>query len=782
MGMKITINTENLKESLGDMFGIFFEDLNHAADGGLYAELVQNRSFEFAPVDNREYHPLYAWEVIERDGEARLLVETGNPVSNKNPHYLAVDVLVPGQNVGVQNIGFNTGIPYKKDDTYYFTCYAKREQDLKEPITISFRSNEGEIYTAKELILGREWKKYELEMKAPVTDFSGRLALTVSGRGKVYFDFVSLFPKDTYKGRRNGLRKDIAEKLEQLKPRFMRFPGGCLVHDGSLDPDVRDSQYRWKNTIGPLEERPARRNNWGYNQTLGLGYFEYFQFCEDIGAKPLPVLPAGYDPHHHRAAPLDGLEPWIEDALDLIEFANGESSSVWGKVRADMGHEKPFGLEYIGIGNEEVGQDFFDRFAIINKAVREKYPDIKIIGTSGPFAAGGEYERGWNSARENEVNLVDEHYYQSPEWFLANHHRYDGFKKEDPKVFLGEYASWGNTYYNALVEASFMTGLERNAHAIGLACYAPMLCNVDYVNWKPDMLWFDNHQIFGTPNYYVQKLFMHHQGDYLLDIKTEGMTEPVSMTKEPDRISGSIVLSSNDTGVTYYDIFITNEDTKEVKNFDNCVLDTVNKDFSLGHLDWKNYTLKLKAKETDGFKGFKIQFGKKDDKNKFFWEIGGWQNQDSVICEDTAGRNSCLSQYLLSVEKEKEYQLELRVTGRFIRTCVNGEAYHNIESKPVVIEPLYISASKENGTEDVIVKVVNVSKENQTAEIKLAESGYLKGKVFTLDNYELDAINDFEHPEYVFPQEKEVELKENIIEYKFSKHSVTIFRFLKLEC
>jgi alpha-L-arabinofuranosidase len=775
--MKLIVDALKTKESLGDMYGIFFEDLNHAADGGLYAELVQNRSFEFAPIDHPTYHPLMAWEKIDKDGEARLLIETGNPVSNNNPHYLAIDISNPGSNVGVQNLGFNTGIPFKEGEEYYFTCYIKREQDLEMPITVSFRSKDGEIYLKEDFYVETSWKKFELKLKSPVTDYSGRLALTIGGRGKVYIDFVSLFPVDTFKGRRNGLRKDIAEKLAELKPKFMRFPGGCLVHDGSLDPDARDAMYRWKNTIGPVEERPARRSNWGYNQTLGLGYFEYFQFCEDIGAKPLPVLPAGWDPHHKRAVPLDELDSWIQEAIDLIEFATGDSSTTWGRKRAELGHEEPFGLEYLGIGNEEVGAEFFERYVYFHNAIREKYPDIKIINSSGPFAAGGEYERGWESAKENKSDLVDEHYYASPEWFLANHHRYDEFKANDPKVFLGEYASWGNTYYNALAEASYMIGLERNAKAVGLACYAPLLCNVDYVNWKPDMIWFDNRRVYGTPNYYVQKLFMHHQGDTLIDIKGENVPEPILLSADIDKISGDLVLSSNDTVVEYYDISVINQDTKEVKTFDSCKVNREDKDYFITNINWNNYSIKLKAKELDGFKGFKIQFGKKDDNNKLFLELGGWQNQDAVVCEDINGRNSCLSQYLITIEKEKEYEIELKVTGRLIRTFVNGEAYHTIESKPVVIEPLYYIASKDESTGEIIVKVVNVSNQLQTANIELLNVSYSKGKIFSLCNYDLDAVNDFDQPEFISPKEKEFVFEDSNFNYEFEKESITIFRF-----
>lgn len=782
--MKLTVNTQEKGESLGDMFGIFFEDLNHAADGGLYAELIRNRSFEFAPIDNPSYHALTAWEKIETDGEANLVVEIGNPISNQNPHYLGIDVLIPGKNVGVCNTGFNTGIPFKENEGYYFTCYAKREQSLEEPITISFRSKEGDIYSSKDILLTAEWNKYELEFRVPVTDYSGRLAITVSGRGKVYLDFVSLFPKDTYKGRRNGLRKDIAEKLEEMHPKFMRFPGGCLVHNGSLDGAARDSQYRWKNTIGRVEDRPARSSGWLYNQTLGLGYFEFFQFCEDIGAKPLPVLPAGYDPHHHRAAALDGLQPWIDDALDLIEFANGDTSTNWGRKRAEFGHEAPFGMEYLGIGNEEVGSEFFERYEIIYKAVREKHPEIKIIGTSGPNAAGGEYERGWKSARENGTDLVDEHYYQSPEWFLANHHRYDDFKAENPKVFLGEYASWGNTWYNALAEASYMIGLERNAKAVGLACYAPMLCNVDYMNWKPDMIWFNNHQVYGTANYYVQKLFMNHQGDHLLEVAVQEIPDNIVITEDIDRISGEIVLSSNETTVEYYDITVTNDDTGVVGTYSAVKLDQADKEISLLYMDCMNYTLRMKAKEKEGFKGFQIYFGRKDEKNQMWWLIGGWQNQDTYIAEQINGRNSDLSQYLLSVEKEKEYELELKVRGRMIETFVNGEAFHKTMSKPVVIEPLYYSASKDKETGDIILKVINVSDLKRKAEIELRDFNIREDKtrttIYSMKGYDLEAMNDFEHPEYVSPIESQLQFSGQSFKYEFEEYSITIFRFHKI--
>jgi len=378
--------------------------------------------------------------------------------------------------------------------------------------------------------------------------------------------------------------------------------------------------YRWKNTIGAVTDRPSRRNNWRYNQSLGLGYFEYFQFCEDIGAKPLPVLPAGYNPHMEQAVPLDEMQEWIDDALDLIEFANGTADTKWGKIRCDMGHAEPFNLEYLAVGNEEVGQGFWDRYDLFHKAIKEKYPQIKIINSAGPFPQGGEFERGWNNAKKNSSDLVDEHYYTSPEWMLANCHRYDNMPSDGPKVFLGEYASWGNTYYNALIEAAYMTGLENNAHAIGLVCYAPLLCNVDYINWQPDMIWFDNHRVYGSANYYVQKMFMNCTGSDLLDVKHDGFDKPITLGS--DKISGNIEIEADRCSAKFYDIKIIDIATGNVKTYDNlsfsnggkAVIDSINSN---------HYKVEFTAKRTAGDKGFRLFFGKSDDKNLIQWFIGG---------------------------------------------------------------------------------------------------------------------------------------------------------------
>lgn len=806
--MQLTVNTKHEKTPLGDLFGIFFEDLNHAADGGLYAELVQNRSFEFCKIDNPEYDHLTGWERMGTEDEISLEIEDENPFCRKNPHYLVMgkksaeekkegcggkegtisDSAEEAARLGVRNTGF-CGIPLKAGAGYDFAFYARKlgseETSIQAAIT-----GEAPVYgiqDKQEFVLTESWTKYECSFTATKDTAKGCLEITLGKGSKAALDFVSLFPKDTYKGRKNGLRKDLAELLEEIHPKFMRFPGGCLVHDGSLNAEDRDSQYRWKNTIGPVEERPARRSNWRYNQTLGLGYFEYFQFCEDIGAKPLPVLPGGYDPHHDRCASIeekDGkatgqLVEFIQDALDLIEFANGDTDTVWGAKRAALGHPEPFHLEYIGIGNEEVGDPFFERYPYFHRAIKEKYPKIKIIGTSGPFAGGGEFEKGWRCARENGTDLVDEHYYQSPEWFVANHHRYDTYPRDGVKVFLGEYASHGNTWYNALCEASYMIGLQNNADCVGLACYAPLFCNVNYVNWQPDMIWFDNKKAYRTPNYHVQKLFTNHQGDMLLDTSLENVKEGGHILgRFPDRLTGDVAVFYGEASARYTDIVIRNEDTGEEITCKEAVIDKEHPQVILGHVDWVNYTIRMKAQELDGYKGLRIAFGQEDEKNRTFWLFGGWENKDSFIGEDINGDNSVLSQNGNSVVCGQIYDMEIRIRGRRITTYIDGEQDLDTVSVPIVVEPIYTSVTKENSTGDVIVKLVNLEKEGKQVELTFPEEtehGW-KAQIFQMAGFSTGAVNSLDEPDAVTPKVTESSISQRDFTWEVAPQSLCILR------
>ena len=773
----LTVDTAHPQEPLGDLFGIFFEDINHAADGGLYAEMVQNRSFEFDRIDNPQYHALYAWEKVEEGAQVQLQIETAQPYHADSPHYLVMETKGNGR-AGIANLGFGDGFYLEEGETCLFTCYARALEDRECLLSVSVEGTEC-CASAAFAVRDMEWKKYELRLTAERSTTAGRLLLTLSQAGRLALDYVSLFPEKTFLGRKNGLRRDIARLLCDMKPKFMRFPGGCLVHDGSLNPSDRDSMYRWKNTLGEPENRPARRSNWGYNQTLGLGYYEYFQFCEDIGAKPLPVLPGGYDPHHQRMVPLDEMGHWIQDALDLIEFANGGTDTEWGGLRASLGHPAPFGLEYLGIGNEEVGDAFFERYVLIHRAVREKYPEIKLINTASPFAAGTEYERGWRSARENGSDLIDEHYYMAPEWFLANHHRYDSFPKDGPKVFLGEYASWGNTWYNALVEASYMTALERNAASVGLACYAPMLANVSYVNWKPDMIWFDNHRAFGTPNYYVQKLFMNHQGSRRLSVSAEGIGVVDSRAPE---YRGKIRLEGYETKSRFDEVSVRNLDTEEVLAFGDFLTEKGEHAWLEGcadcadYEDWENYEISLKACELEGWKGFQILFGWRDNDNYLAATFGGWQNLDLFIHRQVKGRGCDLTEGWFQAEKGRVYDLKIRVKDCRITVFIDGEEYLAVTENPVEVERLYYAASVDEADGSVILKVVNLQEKEETAQIRLdGWSVPVTAQVFTMTG-KPEQENSFEQPEAVSPVESSVVLERESFSYAFPALSLTVFR------
>ncbi|MCR5723781.1 MAG: carbohydrate binding domain-containing protein [Treponema sp.] len=809
------IKTTADEKDISDLYGIFFEDLNHAADGGLYGELVRNRAFEFCARDNPSYTGLTAWEALHGSGEVALSVVTGSPVSKKNPHYLALDIIAPGDGTGFQNLGYNTGIPLKAGAAYRFSCYVRREQDFSSPLTVALTSADGERYASETFTAGKDWQRISLELTAPKTDSAARLAITATGTGRLYFDFVSLFPLDTFRGRENGLRRDLAERLEALHPRFVRFPGGCLVHDGALDATAHDAQYRWKNSVGRIEDRPSRRNNWGYNQSLGLGYYEYFLLCEDIGAKPLPVLPAGYDPHHKRACPMEAMDEFVQDALDLIEFANGGCSTEWGKYRAELGHPQPFNLEYLGVGNEEVGADFPPRFKLIRDAIKKAHPEIKVIGSSGPFSAGGEFERGWQSARTDGADLVDEHYYMAPEWLLAHTDRYGAYKAGDPKVFMGEYASWGNSWKNALYEAAYLTAAEK-APQVALACYAPLFCNVDYPNWKPDMIFFDNHRSYTTANYEVQKLFMHYTGDRLLACSADCDEAPVE-SPDDGGFSGEIAVQWIKADASFRDVTLTEyadaQDSAGTSRSLAAASVTEGQPYAeLGATASRRWKLRLTARESSSKQGFRICFGSRRSEGsarRYYWEIGGWQNQDTTICKDLREGEpaSCLEQSLFTVERDRDYVLELIVEGREIRAFIDGKQVHSTRDVLPVIQPLYWTATADESA--VYVKAVNASDSPRAlkamfdgalaegavpadagASVQAAGSlqgaGSALGAVApaaiaqgTLLQAPLDAANSFENPAAVSPVAIEVPLTAGVLEYTLPPHSVAAFRIAR---
>lgn len=512
------------KKISNDLFGLFFEDINYAADGGLYAELIQNRSFEYIPTEQKGWNPFSFWEYTTTDfSYGTISVETREPIHPNNPHYMVLTIEHLHNDkggVGMKNYGFD-GIVVRSGESYNFSAFVRQLSVQPVSINISLQDKSGKILAENSFSTSSgDWTKYSATLTSSADCDSAVLVMLATSRGKIAIDVVSLFPEKTFKNRPNGLRADLAQMLADMKPAFIRFPGGCLVHGDGLN-----NMYRWENTIGPIEQRKEQRNIWGYNQTAGLGYFEYFQFCEDIGAKPLPVLPAAVSCQNsggtHRiggtgqqALPMEKMDDYIQEVLHLIEWANGPANSEWGSKRAAAGHPEPFHLEYLGIGNEDkMTPEFLERFKMIYQTVHSKHPEIKIIGTAGPFYKGTDFEKGWDLANELKFPIIDEHYYTNPDWFISNQCRYDAYNRNASQVYLGEYASWGNKMINAVAEAVYMISLERNGDVVKMASYAPMLAKKGFTQWKTDMIFFDNTHICPTPNYYVQKMFSGNRGD-----------------------------------------------------------------------------------------------------------------------------------------------------------------------------------------------------------------------------------------------------------------------------
>lgn len=522
-----------------NLFGIFFEDINYAADGGLYAELIQNRSFEYSASDRRDWHSLTAWQYLtEGFGYGTVSVETSSPVHANNPHYLVLNIEDEGrEGVGLTNTGFD-GIAIKAGEQYDFSVFVKQLSGNEIPIAVHLKNKKGQLSNEATFnIQSGDWKKYTATLTATQSDDSALLVIVAKAKGKIALDMVSLFPQKTFKNRPNGLRADLAQTIADLQPKFMRFPGGCLVHGDGLG-----NMYQWKNTIGPVEQRVGQRNIWNYHQSVGLGYFEYFQFCEDIGAKPLPVVAAGVSCQNsggtwriggtgQKGYTMEEMKAYIQDILDLIEYANGAATTTWGAKRAAAGHPEPFHVEYIGIGNEDkITQVFRDRFKMIYDVVHAKHPEITIIGTTGPFHSGEDYDLGWRFANEIKVEMVDEHYYEKPEWFISNLKRYDNYSRTASKVYVGEYAAHDvkrrNTLHSALSEALYMTSLERNGDVVIFSSYAPLLARKGHTQWNPNLIYFTGTQVCATINYYVQKMFANNEGDmYYSNIITANVAD-----------------------------------------------------------------------------------------------------------------------------------------------------------------------------------------------------------------------------------------------------------------
>lgn len=721
----IDIDASDRSKKISDtMWGLFFEDINSAADGGLYAEMVQNRSFEME-------NPLYSWKT-----EGDVKVNTENPLNENNPTYVTL-----GKGASIINDGF-PGMNFKKGEKYNFSIYGKvnnllgiNVQILDTNDAIIENHNIGaSMSDVNEHTENNDWQKVSIEIKTNIDIYNAKIRVQ-SILDNVDIDMVSLIPEDTYKG--HGLRKDLMEQLEAMHPSFLRFPGGCAVEGQTMD-----KAWNWKDTIGDVSERKEMINIWDgngtYKMTYGLGFYEYFQMCEDLNMEPVPILNCGMacqvrsgsatDEEH--LVPMDKLQPYIDDALDLIAFANGtDENNEWTKKRIEMGHPEPFNMKYIGIGNEQYGEIYFERYAEFAKQIHEKYPDIELITTSGTASSGNMNDLAWNWANKNQeyADLMDEHYYENPDWFRTHAYRYDNYRRDtNTKVFLGEYASKGNTWYNALSEAAFMTGLERNADVVKMASYAPMFAKYGNVQWgAANMIWFNNDDYVLTPNYYVQSLFSNNRGDYSLptDVKMNGI-------EKDDTLHGGAVLGSWGTHNEFKDIKvdINGGNLYSIKGnewvFGNgdwsvngdTVVQSGDETGSTAWLDLtnlNNYTLTLKAKKTAGGEGFQVGVAAADGQNYYRVNIGGWGNTTAKIQHIVNGVSSetgnvAEQSYVgnVNIEDNEWYDVRVEVSDYEIKAYLNDEFICSYV-KPQEYGPVYASSVYDEETGEVIVKLVN---------------------------------------------------------------------------
>ncbi|MCD9878444.1 alpha-L-arabinofuranosidase C-terminal domain-containing protein [Streptomyces guryensis] len=720
-----------------DLFGAFFEDLNYAADGGLYAELVQNRSFEYGPADRPEWRSLTSWELLERDGAAgSLAVATDDPLHPANPHY-AVLTSTTVEGAGLRNEGFD-GIPVRAGEPYDVSLFARLAEGTVGRLVARIESRDGErVHGQAELgPLDGSWRRRAAVITSEATDPDARLTLTATGPGTVHLDLVSLFPQNTFKGRPNGLRADLAQAIADLKPKFLRFPGGCLAHGQGLG-----NMYRWSETVGPLHERRQQFNIWHYHQSMGLGYYEYFQFCEDIGAKPVPIVPAGVccqnsDVTGQIGLPDEEMDAYVAEVLALVEWANGPVDSRWGALRAAAGHPEPFGLEYLGVGNEDSITDTFrERFSRIHDAVREHHPEITVIGTLGPATFGEDWEKGWAFARERNLPVVDEHSYKSPRWLLENSRRFDTMDREGPHLYIGEYGSWCNDGRGALAEALYMIAMERNGDVVRMASYAPLLAKRDHTQWLPDLIYFDNTHVWTTLNYHVQQMHSLNSGDTSLPVRVTGAPQvpAVQVSDRHDiRIGTGPDTRAEFTGVLCGPL---GEQAAPAPDFRNWEMQDgtweANGETAAGSgagpllmdaVRGTSYAFSVRARKADGPEGFVLCFTGTTSERRYQWRLGGWGNRATWLQRVDDGVGEDLGERVLEgVESGRWYDLRVEVDGLRVRCFRDGELLHDVEDVRPDPEVFAVSAVRDSDAGDVIVKIANTT--SRPVPVRLRMSG-----------------------------------------------------------
>lgn len=757
------------------LYGIFFEEINHAGDGGLYGELIRNRSFEDG--DRPEHWAL----VTDGSGKGEMAIDDQKPASPMNRRSLRLSIAPGGEGrVGVANAGF-WGIAVAKDAVYDLAVTARAADGFAGPLIATLESPDGKQVYAEGKIEGltAEWKTFKPELTAKGADPKARLVLSAARPGTLWLDVVSLFPSKTWKGRANGLRLDLAEMLAGLRPGFVRFPGGCWVEGDRLE-----TAYRWKQTIGEPSERRNQWNLWQYYSTHGLGYHEYLQLCEDLEAEPLFVVNCGMS--HKENVPLDKMDEWVQDALDAIEYANGAAESKWGSLRAKAGHPAPFGLKYVEIGNENGGRAYDERYALFYDAIKAKYPEIRLVADQWGGTPGS-----------RPVEMVDEHYYNSSEFFIQNAAKYDAYDRKGPKIYVGEYAvtqGCGRGNLRAAVgEAAFMTGMERNSDVVVMASYAPLFVNVNDRRWNPDLIVFDSSRVYGTPSYHVQKMFCRNRGDVVLPAKLEVADAPPT-----EAYHGRIGLGTWNTQAEFKDVKVTRGeevlyqsdfsrgsdgwkvfkgDWKVKEGAYQQTADATDQRASAGDAAWQDYTYTLKARKLGGAEGFLVMFHVRDDNNWLWWNLGGWGNARHAIEECKGGGKSIVGGEVRGeIETGRWYDIRIELAGPRIRCFLDGKLIHDVTRPQAKL--LYATASLEKSSGEVILKVVNVAKGPQPTKIVLGGVREVdrRASVEVLTSASLQDENSLDEPRKVAPQSQPLSIAGPAFSHTFPSNSVTILR------
>jgi alpha-L-arabinofuranosidase len=698
------------------LWGIFYEEINCSGDGGLYAELVRNRSFE----DNEK--PVHWTLVCRGGGRGEMEIDTAKPVSDKNRRSLRVAVEKPGDGVGAINDGW-WGMGLKEGAAYTLSLHTRGADGFTGPLRVTLENVSGSVHAEATVPeVGPDWKRHTLTLTSRATDPHARLVITGGKAGTFWLDVVSLFPQSTWKNRPNGLRPDLAEMLAGLKPSFVRFPGGCWV-----EGDRMELASRWKRTIGDIGDRWTQWNIWDYSATNGLGYHEYLQMCEDLGAEPLFVINCGMS--HRENVPMDKMGEFVQDALDAIEYANGPADSTWGALRAKAGHPAPFNMKYLEIGNENGGRAYHERYALFHDAIKAKYPQMHLVANE------------WSGIPSNRpVEIVDEHYYSTPEFFMQNATKYDSYKRDGHKVYVGEYAVTQNCGQGnlraALGEAAFMTGMERNSDVVIMASYAPLFVNMNHRRWNPDLINFDSSRVYGLPSYHVQKMFSEHRGDVVLPVTVE----PQPAAEEPQKgLRGAVGVGTWMTQAEFKEIRVTQGEKVLLENpggtkgwrLGHGTWKTVdgtlhqasgseNCRATIGDANWTDYTYTVKARKLGGAEGFLILFRVQDEGNWIWWNVGGWGNSHSALERSSEGGKGILGENApLRVETGRWYDVRVEVKGKSIRCFMDGKLITEATDEIKPLLPVYATASRVQATGEILVKVVNVSDGEQALALTL---------------------------------------------------------------